>query len=64
MLRILLSLSSGLDRALTIFALYLDFEGAKKIHVLEVIMRGFGGRWMFLTWVWHFNHDLDMVNGL
>ena len=35
-----------------IFALYLDFEGAKNIHVLKVLIWGFGGCWMFLTVVW------------
>ena len=40
-----------------ILALYLDFEGAKNIHVLNVLIWGFGGPWMFLTGVWQ--HDLD-----
>ena len=40
-----------------IFALYLDFEGAKNIHVLQVLIWGFGGCWRFLTgilesWSW------------
>ena len=43
-----------------ILALYLDFEGAKNTHVLEVLNWGFGGYWMFLTgakimiliWIW------------
>ena len=47
-----------------ILALYLDFEGAKNIHVLEVLIWGFGGRWRFLTGVWHPAIDLDRVNGL
>ena len=47
-----------------ILALYLDFEGAKNIHVLWVLIWGFGGRWRFLTWVWHPDIDLDMVTGL
>ena len=47
-----------------IVALYRDFEGAKKIHVLKVLIWGFGGRWRFLTWVWHLDLDLDMVTGL
>ena len=47
-----------------ISALYHDFEGAKNIHILEVLIWGFGGGWRFLIGVWHFNHDLDMVAGL
>ena len=44
--------------------LYLDSEGAKNIHVLQVIIWGFGGCWRLLTGVWHLNLDLDMVTGL
>ena len=47
-----------------IFALYLDFEGAKNIHVLEVLIRGFGGHSRFLTGGWHLDLDLNMVTGL
>ena len=47
-----------------ILALHLDFEGAKNIHVLKVLICGFGGRWMFPTAVWHLDFDLDMVVGL
>ena len=47
-----------------ISALYLDFEGAKNIHVLEVIIWGFGGYWTFLTGVRLLDLDLDMVTGL
>ena len=47
-----------------ILALYLDFEGAKSIHVLYVFICGFGGRLRFLTRVWHLDLDLDMVSGL
>ena len=47
-----------------ILALYLDFEGAKNIHVLKVLIWGFGGRWRILTGVWHLDLDLDMVTGL
>ena len=47
-----------------ILALYLNFEGAKNIHVLEVLIWGFGGRWRFLTRVWHLDLDLNMVTGL
>ena len=46
-----------------ILALYLDFEGAKNIHVLKVLIWGFGGRWRFLTGVWNLDIDLDMVPG-
>ena len=31
------------------FVLYLDFEGAKNINVLEVLILGFGGCWRFLN---------------
>ena len=47
-----------------IFALYLDFEGAKSFHVLKVLIWGFGGCWRFLTGVWHFDLELDIVTGL
>ena len=47
-----------------ILAPYLDFEDAKNIHVLYVLIWGFGGRWRFLTGVWHLYLDLDMVTGL
>ena len=47
-----------------ILALYLDFEGAKNIHVLEVLIWGFGVHWRFLNGVCHLDHDLDMVTGL
>ena len=47
-----------------ILALYLDFEGAKNIHVLKVLLWGFGGCWRFLTGVLHLDLDLDMVNDL
>ena len=43
-----------------ILALYLDLEGAKNINVLLVLIGGFGGRWSFLTGVWHLDLDLDM----
>ena len=47
-----------------ILALYLEFEGAKNIHVLYVIIIwGFGGCWRFLTGVWHLDLDLNMVTG-
>ena len=45
-------------------ALYLDLEGAKNIHVLKVLIWGFGGRWRFLTGVQHLDPDLDMVKCL
>ena len=47
-----------------ILALYLDFECAKNINVLQVLIWGFGGGWRFLTRVWHLDLDLDMVTGL
>ena len=45
-------------------ALSLVFEGAKNIHVLKVLIWGFGECWRFLTGVWHLDLDLDMVIGL
>ena len=47
-----------------ILALYLNFEGAKNIHVLQDVIRGFGGHWNFLTGVWHLDLYLDMVRNL
>ena len=47
-----------------ILALYVNFEGAQNIHVLEVLIWGFGGRWRFLAGVLHLDRDLDMVTGL
>ena len=47
-----------------IYALYIDFEGAKIINVLLVLIWGFGGCCRFLTWVWHLDLDFDMVPGL
>ena len=47
-----------------ILALYIDFEGAKIIHVLKVPIWGFEGRWRFLTGVWYLDLDLDIDNGL
>merc|ERR1711954_500472 len=47
-----------------ILALYLDFEGAKNIHVLKVLIWGFGGCWRFLTGVWHLDLDMNMVTDL
>ena len=47
-----------------ILALYLDFEVAKNIHVLEVLIWGFVGRWRFLTWVFYADNDSDTFNGL
>ena len=47
-----------------IMALYLDFEGAKNIHVLNVLIWGFGGGWRFLTGIWHLDLGLDMVMSL
>merc|ERR1712081_139506 len=47
-----------------ILILYVDFEGAKNIHVLEVLIWGFGGCWRFLTGVWHLDHDLNELRNL
>ena len=47
-----------------ILARYLDFEGAKNIHVLLVLISGFGGCWRFLTGDWNLDLNLDMVTSL
>ena len=47
-----------------ILALYLNFEGAKNIHFLKVLICEFGAQWRFLTGVWHLGLDLNMVTGL
>ena len=47
-----------------ILALYLEFEGAKKIHVLLVLIWGFAGHWRFLTGIWHLDIDLELVTGV
>ena len=49
---------------LQILAFYLDFESAKNIHVLYVLIWGFGGCGRFLTGVWHLNYDLNIVTGV
>ena len=41
----------------------LDFEGAKNIHILKVLIWGFGGLWRSLTGVLHSDIDFDMVTG-
>ena len=47
-----------------ILALYLDFEGATNIHVLKVLICGFGRCWRFLTQVLHLDLEFYMVTGL
>ena len=47
-----------------ILDLYLDLEGVKDIHVLQVLIWGSGGHWRFLIGVWHLDIDSDMVTGL
>ena len=47
-----------------IFALHLDFEGAKNIYVQWVLIWSFVGCWMLLTGVWHLDLYLDIVTGL
>ena len=44
-----------------ILALYLDFEGAKNLPVLKVLIQGFGGCWRFQTEVWHLDLDFYRV---
>ena len=45
-------------------AVYVDVEGAKNSHVLQVLLWGFEGCWRFLTGALHLDIDLDMVTGL
>ena len=45
-------------------ALYLDFEGAKNIHVHNVLIWAFGGGWRLLYGISFLNLELDMVTGL
>ena len=40
------------------------YEGATNIHVLKVLICGFGGCCMFLTQVWHLDLGFYMVTGL
>ena len=47
-----------------ILALCLDFEGAKNIQVLQVLIWGIWRHCRFLTGVWHLYLDLDLVPGL
>ena len=57
--------SVAFDTSLIQFlALYLNFEGAKNIHVFKVLIRGFGGHWRFLKKVHHLDLDSDVVIGL
>ena len=43
---------------------HFDFEGVKNIHVLYVLIWGFGGHWRFLIGVCLLYLDLIMVTGL
>ena len=43
-----------------ILAPYLDFEGAKTLYVLQVLILECGGHWRFLTGVWDLYLDLDL----
>ena len=47
-----------------ILAFYLGFEDAKNIHVLEVLIWGFGGGLRLLTQDWDLDIDSDMITGL
>ena len=48
---------------LRIMALYLDYEGAKNINVLYILILGYEGYWRLLTGVQHLDLDLDMIIG-
>ena len=47
-----------------ILALYLDFEGEKNVHVLQVLLWGFGGHLRFLTGSLHPYINSDIVTVL
>ena len=47
-----------------ILALYLDFECAKNIPVLWVLLSGLRGRWRFLTGFWDLDYHFDMATDL
>ena len=47
-----------------IFAFYIDVEGAKNIHVLDILIWDFSYWWRFLTGVWHLYCDLDIITSL
>ena len=47
-----------------ISAHFLYFEGAKNIHVLEVLIWGIGECYRVLTGAWHIYLDFDMVTVL
>ena len=47
-----------------ILALYLDFEGAKNIHVLQDLIWGFGGDLRFLAGVLYADINLNIITGL
>ena len=64
MLALYLNFKEAKTTMFQILGLYLDFEGAKIIHVLQVLIWGFGGCWRLLTGVWHLDLNLDMVTGL
>ena len=45
-------------------AIDLDFEGAKNIHVLKVLIWGFGGMLDIPDWGMEFYLNLNMLTGL
>ena len=47
-----------------ILALYLDYEVAKNLHVLKVLIWVFGGHWRFLNGFCHLDLDFVMVTDL
>ena len=47
-----------------IIALYLDFEGARNIHVLSSPPWGLCRMLEVPDWVWHLDIALDMITGL
>ena len=47
-----------------ILTLYLDFEGAENIHVLQVLILDFGGLSRLIARVLYLDFDFEMVTGL
>ena len=58
-----------IKREIQNFALYLDFESAKIVHVLKVLSWGYEGCWRFLTgvgililiWIWSVFFRMPML---
>ena len=49
---------------LQILAVHFNFQGAMDIHIIKVLIWGFGGHWRVLTGIWDLELDLDIFTGL